>query len=163
MVVAMNGRVSNRSISAIAAFALAVWTMPASAGDEIPPDQEFTIPALSMRLPKEDLVSFAALANEDTVAGRAGFMIYPLPLPAALLGVAAHGVIESQKQARERKSKNSLTDLVLAPYQPSLSHFTNAELMRRTLVGLTTHGDKPLLPYAERSHTGCVITLPRQY
>ncbi len=159
----MNGRVSNRSISAIAAFALAVWTMPASAADEIPTDQEFTIPALSMRLPKEDLVSFAALANEDTVAGRPGFMIYPLPLPAALLGVAAHGVIESQKQARERKSKNSLTDLVLAPYQPSLNHFTNAELMRRALDGLTTRGDKALIRFAEPAGPGWLIECSPQF
>ena len=159
----MNERVSNRSILAIASFALTAWTMPASAADEIPAGQEMTIPALSMRVPKEDLVSFAALANEDTVAGQPGYMMYPLPLPALLVGVVAHGAIESHKQARERKSKNSLSDLVLAPYQSSLSHFTNLELMRRTLDGLTTHGDKALIPFAVRAGPGWLIECSPQF
>src|SRR5258708_6934425 len=159
----MNERVSNRSILAIASLALTAWTVPASAAEEIPTDQEITIPALSLRVPKEDLVSFAALANEDTVVGQPGYMMYFGPLPAALVGVVAHGVIESQKQARERKSKNSLSDLVLAPYQPSLSHFTNAELMRRTLDGLTTHGDKALIPFAERAGPGWLIECSPQF
>ena len=159
----MNERVSNRSILAIASFALTAWNIPASAADEIPTDQEMTIPALSMRVPKEDLVSFAALANEDTVAGQPGYMMYPGPLPAALVGVLAHGVIESQKQARERKSKNTLSDLVLAPYQPSLSHFTNAELMRRALDGLATHGDKALIRFAERAGPGWLIECAPQF
>lgn len=159
----MNERVSNRSISAIASFALTAWTMPASAADELPTDPEMTIPALSMRMPKEDLVSFAALANEDTVAGQPGFMMYAGPLPAALVGVVAHGAIESQKQARERKSKNTLSDLVLAPYQSSLSHFTNAELMRRALDGLTTHGDKALIRHGERAGLGWLIECSPQF
>ena len=159
----MNERVSNRSILAIASFALTAWTMPASAADEILPGPEMTIPSLSLRMPKEDLVSFAALANEDTVVGQPGSMMYAGPLPAALVGVVAHGVIESQKQARERKSKNSLSDLVLAPYQPSLSHFTNAELMRRALDGLATHGDKALIRFAERAGPGWLIECSPQF
>jgi hypothetical protein len=159
----MNERVSNRSILAIASVALTAWTVPASAADEVSADPEMTIPALSMRMPKEDLVSFAALANEDTVVGQPGFMMYAGPLPAALVGVVAHGVIESQKQARERKSKNSLSDLVLAPYQSSLGHFTNAELMRRALDGLTTHGDKALIRFAERAGPGWLIECSPQF
>src|SRR5258708_25851215 len=146
-----------------ALLGLAGWRVPESGAEEIPSDQEITIPALSLRVPKEDLVSFAALANEDTVVGQPGYMMYFGPLPAALVGVVAHGVIESQKQARERKSKNSLSDLVLAPYQPSLSHFTNAELMRRTLDGLTTHGDKALIPFAERAGPGWLIECSPQF
>ena len=116
-----------------------------------------------MRMPKEDLVSFAALANEDTVAGQPGFMMYAGPLPAALVGVVAHGAIESQKQARERKRKNTLSDLVLAPYQSSLSHFTSAELMRRALDGLTTHGDKALIRHGERAGLGWLIECSPQF
>ena len=153
----------HRAILAIASFALSAGTIPVCAAEEIPADREMSIPALSMRVPKEDLVSFAALANEDSVTGQPGSMMYAGPAPAALVGVIAHGVIESHRQAKEKKNKNSLSDLVLAPYQHSLSHFTNAELMRRALDGLTTHGDKALIGFSERAGPGWLIECLPQF
>jgi hypothetical protein len=153
----VNRCVLHQGTLAVAWLALTAWSIPASAADGIPAGQEITIPALSLRVPKEEMVPFAAFANEDTVTGQPGYMMYAGPPAAALVGVLTHGVIESQKQAREKRNKNSLSDLVLAPYQPSLSRFTNAELMRRALDGLTTHGDKVLIQFSERAGPGWLI------
>jgi hypothetical protein len=38
-----------------------------------------------------------------------------------------------------------------------LSHFTNAELMRRALEGLTTGGDKVLIEFSQRAGSGWLI------
>src|SRR5450432_244208 len=141
-------------------FALTAVTArasPASAADAAAADQGITIPALSVRVPKEDLVSFAAIPNDDTVAGEPGTMMYAGPPAAFIVGVIAHGIIESSKQAKEKKSKNALGDIVLAPYRPSLSRFTNAELMRRAMDGLATHGDKVLIQASERAGPGWLI------
>jgi hypothetical protein len=102
-------------------------------------------------------VSFAALPNDDTVAGQPGDMMYYGPPVAALVGVFAHGVIESHMQAKEKKNKNSLSDVVLAPYRASLSHFTHAELMRRALDALGTQGAKSLVQISERPGAGWLI------
>lgn len=153
----MNASIFHRAIFAAASFALTALAVPASAADAAAADQGNTVPALSLRVPTEELVSFAAIPNDDTVAGEPGAMLYMGPLPAALVGVIAHGVIESHKQAKEKKSKNALGDIVLAPYRPSLSHFTNAELMRRALDGLATLGDKVLLQPSERAGPGWLI------
>jgi hypothetical protein len=153
----MNGRVFDRAIGAIAWVAATAWTVAASAADEIPVEQDITVPALSLRVPKDELVSFAGLRNDDTVAGKPGFMMYAGPLPAALVEVFAHGVIESHKQAQEKRDRNTLSDNVLAPYQTLLSHFSNAELMGRALDGLTTHGEKTLIQFSERAGPGWLI------
>jgi hypothetical protein len=120
-------------------------------------DPDFTIPAVSLRVPQPEMVSFAALPNDNTVAGTPGTMMYAGPPAAALVGVIAHGVIESHEQAREKKNKNALGDIVLAPYRPFLSHFSNIELMRRALDGLTTHGDKVLIQFSEKAGPGWLI------
>jgi hypothetical protein len=146
-----------RTLSAITLVALTMWTTSAPAADEFPSDQDIIIPALSLRVPKADIVSFAVLANDDTVEGKPGSMLYAGPLVVAFAELAAHGVYESNKQAKERKAKNSLSDIVLAPYQPALSHFTNADLMGRALEGLATHGDKVLIQFTERAGPGWLI------
>jgi hypothetical protein len=120
-------------------------------------DPGFTIPAVSLRVPQPEMVSFAALPNDNTVAGTPGTMMYAGPPAAALVGVIAHGVIESHEQAKEKRNKNALGDIVLAPYRPSLSHFSNIELMRRALDGLTTHGDKVLIQFSEKAGPGWLI------
>jgi hypothetical protein len=138
-------------------LALPGWTA-AIAADESAAPADLDVPALSLRLPKEDKVSFAALPNDATVAGGPGSpMMYAGPLPLLLVEVAAQGAFESHKQANEKKSKNSLDDIVLAPYQGSLSHFTNAELMSRALQELPTHGAKALLQYSEKAGAGWLI------
>jgi hypothetical protein len=139
------------------AVAFTSSAMPSPESGEIHPDRANAIPAIFLRLPKEELVSFAALANDDTVVGQPGFMMYYGPPAAALVGVIAHGVIEGHMQAKERKNRNSLAEIVLAPYQASLSHFTNAELMRRALEGLTTGGDKVLIEFSQRAGSGWLI------
>jgi hypothetical protein len=141
---------------ALGSLALAAWTRSVAA-DETSSPADLDVPALSLRLPKEETVSFAALPNDATVAGDQGSIMYAGPLPLLLVEVAAHGAYESHKQANEKKSKNSLNDIVLAPYQGSLSHFTNAELMRRALDGLATHGTKVLLQYSEKAGAGWLI------
>ena len=45
----------------------AALTAGVSASEEIPAEPDITVPALSLRLPKEELVSFAGIANDDTV------------------------------------------------------------------------------------------------
>ena len=118
---------------------------------------DLDIPALSLRLPKEEKVSFAALPNDATAAGDPGSMMYAGPLALALVEVVAHGAFESHKQANEKKSRDSLNDIVLAPYQTSLSRLTNAELMRRAMDGLPTHGTKVLVQYSEKAGAGWLI------
>jgi hypothetical protein len=137
--------------AALAAAAGAVAARAAAA------HQGTTTPALSLRVPKEDLVSFAAIPTDDTVAGEPGTMMYgPTPV-GAVVGIIAHGIIESHIQAKQKNSKNALGDIVLAPYRPALSHFTNAELMRRALAGLATDGDKVLLQFSDRPGPGWLI------
>jgi hypothetical protein len=146
-----------RTLLAITFAALTLWTTSAPAADEFPSDHEIIIPALSLRVPKAEIVSFAALANDDTVEGKPGSMLYAGPLVVAFAELAVHGVYESNQQAKERKAKNSLSDIVLAPYQPALSHFTNADLMGRALEGLATHGDKVLIQFTARAGPGWLI------
>jgi len=178
----VNARAFRRVIFAVASFALTALTVltalnalatpaaranPASAADAAVADAAVadapavpkgtTTPALSLRVPKEDLVSFAAIPNDDTVAGEPGTMMYGPSAAGALVGLIAHGIIESHQQAKEKKNKNALGDIVLAPYRPSLSHFTNAELMRRALDGLATDGDKVLLQSSARPGPGWLI------
>jgi hypothetical protein len=147
--IAVNRRGLQLAIPACALFALGLRSVSA--------DPDFTIPAVSLRLPQPEMVSFAALPNDNTVAGTPGTMMYAGPPAAALLGVIAHGVIESHEQAKEKKNKNALGDIVLAPYRPFLSHFSNIELMRRALDGLTTHGDKVLIQFSEKAGPGWLI------
>jgi len=137
----MTGCVFGRAIGVFGWLAATGWTVAAAAADEISVEHDITVPALSLRVPKAELVSFAGLRNDDTVAGKPGFMMYAGPLPAALVEVFAHGVIESHKQAQEKQDRNALSGNVLAPYQTLLGHFTNAELMERALDGLTTELD----------------------
>jgi hypothetical protein len=144
------------AVCAIGALTLAAWTGPVAA-DETSVPADLDVPALSMRLPKEEKVSFAALPNDATVAGDPGAIMYAGPVALLLVEVAAHGAYESHKQANEKKSKNSLNDIVLAPYQGSLSHFTNAELMGRALDGLQTHGTKVLVQYSAKAGAGWLI------
>lgn len=153
----MNACELRRAILTTLSVALTSYAMPAPASGEISPSPANGIPAIFLRLPKEELVSFAALPNDDTVAGQPGFMMYYGPPAAALVGVIAHGVIEGHSQAKERKNRNSVADFVLAPYQASLSHFTNAELLRRSLEGLTTGGDKVLIEPSQRAGSGWLI------
>ena len=153
----VHGRVLQRTLAAIAAIVLAIWTVSAKAADDPSSDADITIPALSLRVPKADIVAFAALPNDATVEGRQGSMLYTGPLVLAFGELLAHGVYESNKQAKERNAKNSLSDIVLAPYQSALSHFTNADLMGRALQGLATHGDKMLIRFTERPGPGWLI------
>jgi hypothetical protein len=153
----VRGRGLHRRLLAVTAVVLASWAVSAAAADDPPSDADIIIPALSLRVPKADIVSFAALANDETVEGKPGSMLYAGPLVVALAELAAHGVYESNKQAKERAAKNSLSDIVLAPYQPALSHFTNANLMGRALEGLATHGDKMLIQLTERAGPGWLI------
>jgi hypothetical protein len=152
----VHGCVFQRILSAIAATVLAMWMVAARADDQSS-DADITVPALSLRLPKADIVSFAALPNDATVEGQPGSMLYTGPLVLAFGELLAHGVYQSNKQAKERNAKNSLSDIVLAPYQPALSHFTNADLMGRALQGLATHGDKMLIQFTERAGPGWLI------
>jgi hypothetical protein len=152
----LKARVTHFAICAAGSLALAGWTSPAAA-DETSAAADLEVPALSLRLPKEEKVSFAALPNDATVAGDSGSMMYSGPLPVALVEVAAHAAYESHRQANEKKNKNSLNDVVLAPYQAALSHFTNADLMRRALDGLPTHGTKVLVQYSEKAGAGWLI------
>jgi hypothetical protein len=152
----VKARVLPFAICATGSLVLAGGTIPVAA-DETSSAADLDIAALSLRLPNEEKVSFAALPNDATVAGDPGSMLYAGPLPVALIEVAAHGAFESHKQANEKKTKNSLNDIVLAPYQGSLSHFTNAELMRRALDGLPTHGTKVLVQYSEKAGVGWLI------
>jgi hypothetical protein len=166
----VNASVFRRATFAAASFSLTMltaWAIPASAADAAAAGAEAadtaaahqgtTTPALSLRVPKEDLVSFASIPNDDTVAGEPGTMMYGPTLVGAVVGIIAHGMIESHQQAKEKKSKNALGDIVLAPYRPSLSHFTNAELMRRALDGLATDGGKVLIQSSERAGPGWLI------
>jgi hypothetical protein len=153
----VRGHTLHRTLLAAASVALTVCSTAPSAADEIPAVQEITIPALTLRLPPGELVSFAAIVNEDTVSGRPGAMMYPGPLPVALATLLAQGLYSSHRLAVEKKLRDSQSDGVLAPYQPALSHFTNAELMRRALDGLTTHGDKALIRFSDRAGPGWLI------
>jgi len=112
---------------------------------------------LSLRIPREEKVSLAAIPNDDTVKGEPGSMLYYGPPAAALLGVVAHGLIESHRQAKEKKNRNSMVDIVLVPYQPTLSRLTNSELMRLALQGLTTRGEKSLIGFSEPAGPGWLI------
>jgi len=145
------------ALLSIGLAAAAALTAGVSASEEIPAEPDITVPALSLRLPKEELVSFAGMANDDTVTGQPGAILYPGPWPVALGTLIAQGMYDSHRQALEKKKKNSLSDIVLAPYQPSLNHFTSAELMRRALDGLATHGDKALIQATERAGPGWLI------
>jgi hypothetical protein len=158
----VNTHVLHRAICAAASLALTAWPIPAPAADAAAAgaaaaDQGMTVPALSLRVPKEELVSFAAVPNDDTVAGEPGTMMYGPTAAGFVVGIIAHGIIESHIQAKQKNSKNALGDIVLAPYRPALSHFTNAELMRRALAGLATDGDKVLLQFSERPGPGWLI------
>jgi hypothetical protein len=144
------------AICAIGSLALAGWTGQIAA-EETSSAPDIDTPALFLRLPKDEKVSFAALPNDATVAGDPGSMMYSGPLPLALVELAAQGAFESHKQANEKKSRNSLNDIVLAPYQTSLNHFTNTELMRRALDELPTHGSKVLIQYSEKAGAGWLI------
>jgi hypothetical protein len=108
-------------------------------------------------MPKEEKVSLAAIPNDDTVKGEPGSMLYYGPPAAALLGVVAHGLIESHRQAKEKKNRNSMVDIVLVPYQPTLSRLTNSELLRLALQGLTTPGEKSLIGFSEPAGPGWLI------
>jgi hypothetical protein len=147
----------HRAILTAASLALAAWVHAALAADEIPAGQEFAIPALSLRAPKEELASFAAIANEDSAAGQPGAILYPGPLPVAVVAVFVHGAYESHRQAAEKSARDNLSALVLAPYLPSLSRITNSELMSRALEGLATHGDKVLIRFSEQPGPGWLI------
>jgi len=153
----VGGRALHRTLSAITAIVLASWTLSATSGDDPPSDADITVPALSLRVPKADIVSFAALPNDETVSGKPGSMLYAGPLVVALGELIVHGAYENNKQAKERNTKNSLSDIVLAQYRPGLSHFTNAALMGRALQGLATHGDKLLIQFTERAGPGWLI------
>jgi hypothetical protein len=153
----VRGRELHRTLSAITAIALGLWTVSGRAADDPPSAADITIPALFLRVPKADIVSFAAFPNDNSIEGKPGSMLYAGPLVVALGELAAHGAYESNKQAKEREAKNSLSDIVLAPYEPGLSHFTNADLMGRALSGLATHGDKMLIQFTERAGPGWLI------
>ena len=154
---AVQGCMWQRAILTAASLALGAWAHAALAVDEIPAGQAFAIPALSVRAPKEDLASFAAIANEDSAAGQPGAILYPGPLPVAVVAVFVHGAYESHRQAAEKSARDNLSALVLAPYLPSLSHVTNSELLGRALEGLATHGEKALIKYSEQPGPGWLI------
>jgi hypothetical protein len=80
---------------AAALLAMSGWTIPACAMDASA-DADFTFSAVSLRVPKPEMVSFAAIPNDDTVAGEPGSMLYAGPPAAALVGVIAHGIIASR-------------------------------------------------------------------
>jgi hypothetical protein len=149
--------VSNLLIVVVAAIALTIPAILRAAPDETSAAEAPAAPALSLRIPKEEKVSVAAIPNDDTVKGEPGSMLYYGPPAAALLGVVAHGMIESHRQAKEKKNRNSMVDLVLVPYQPALSRFTNSELMRLALQGLTTRGQKALIGFSEPAGPGWLI------
>jgi hypothetical protein len=135
----------------------------AACAAEVPPaalishDAEFSIAALSLRVPNDDLVSFSGLVNYSSVGTDSQDGLYVGVASLLNPGILIAGAVENHKQAKERKALHDMADGVLLLYRPTLNHFTNAELMQRALDALTTHGDKTLLQYSEGAGRGWLI------
>ncbi len=108
----------------------------------------------SLRLPKDDKVTYRGLVSFDDAGVGAGGMVYPAPSALGFLAaVFTHGaIVESQKQSQKNKLQEQ-ADKVLAPYDSILKDFSHKELMHRALEKTTTAGNKKLVDSTDKAGT----------
>jgi hypothetical protein len=112
---------------------------------------------IALRLPAQDAVQFSGLASTDFAGGSAANIMYfggPIGL---IAGVITQGAVEKHQQNKQKQLMQEQADHVLEPYQPTLTRFSNTELMQRALDGLSTDGDKSLLKNADPPGAGLTI------
>jgi len=91
-------------------------------------------PAWSLRLPKDDAVSYRGVVNFDSAGSHGAAMMYPAPSAAGfLVAVITHGVIVESQKSAQKQAMHEAADKVLAPYRSMLDGFKHRELMQKAL------------------------------
>jgi hypothetical protein len=118
---------------ALAQGALAQAPMPRDAG-------------WSLRLPKEESVTYRGLASFDGANAGSINMLYPAPhLLIGLAAVLTHGVVADAAQERQKQQIQENANRVLVEYRPILNRFKHQELMQMGLALLPPGPERKLV------------------
>jgi hypothetical protein len=129
-------------------------TTPASAADEVPGVAANSAPAApvpgwTLRLPKDEQVSYRGLARFDNAGGPGAQILYPAPGIAGLLvAIATHGAIVDAQKRAEKDRIQAAADSVLTPYRGVLDNYTHRDLMRMGLQKAGGTGEGRLVEFA---------------
>jgi len=140
--------------ASICVLACLLCASPASAADEAPAaaansTSAAPTPGWTLRLPKDEAVSYRGLARFDNAGGPGAQILYPAPGIAGLLvAIATHGAIVDAQKRAEKDRIQAAADSVLTPYRAVLDTYTHRDLMRMGLQKAGGAGEGRLVEFA---------------
>ena len=116
----------------------------------------------AVRMPADDKVAYRGLVSQDTSGPSGVAVMYPAPnLVGLFAAIAAHGLVSSSRQAKEKSRAQEEADKVLLPYQPLLDKVTHGLLAQRAFERMTRGaGKKVVEPNATVSNGWIIETAP---
>jgi hypothetical protein len=112
----------------------------------------------SVRLPKDETVTFRGVASFDSAGAGSGAMLYPAAGVAGFIAaVITHGLVVESAKSIQRKALQDDADKVLLPYRAMLDGIKNPELMRKALHRSAFADGGKLLGASEPGGPGWVL------
>jgi hypothetical protein len=112
----------------------------------------------SLRLPKEEAVTFRGVVNFDSAGAGGGAMLYPAAGAGGFIAaVITHGLLVESAKNTQRKALQDDADKVLLPYRAVLDGIKHPELMRKAVDRSAFASGGKLLGASEPGGTAWVL------
>jgi hypothetical protein len=113
----------------------------------------------SLRLPKEEAVTFRGVVSFDSAGAGGGTMLYPgvAGIGGFVAAVITHGLLVESAKNTQRKALQDDADKVLLPYRAVLDGIKHPELMRKAVDRTASKKSGKLLGASEPGGAGWVL------
>lgn len=138
-----------RRWSVAACCALSVVAGPTTGADE--PREILPAPAApasryALRVPDDDVIAYHGVVDADRAGLGPTDMMYPAAGLAGLAAaVVAHGIVVSTMKAAQKRRLQNEADEILAPYEDTLVHFGQRDLLALSLPKIAAPGGMRML------------------